>query len=196
MAGSITRLIKQLPDDLDEATNALWQRYQEECCQASARGVSAGMRRAVDADQIAVDAFYRFCQKVREGVGKFAAIQDRDAVWKLLREMIRRETWNQLRKETRYKRNSGQNVGESVFFDTPGGLAEQARDSETPDSIVMSSEQINHLFAELPQELRQIAQWKADGETNVSIARRLGCDPTNVKYRLDKIARIWTRMLE
>jgi len=193
MSGSITRLVRHLADQPDEAANALWRRYQEECCEAAARGVSANLRRSVDADQIAADAFLRFCQKVHDG--SYPDLKDRDAAWSLLREMIRGETFNQVRKEKRFKRNSGKRRGESVFLASPGGMAEHVSDGETPDSIVMSREQIDRLFAELPEDLRQIARWKADGETNVAIARRLGCDPTLVKYRLDKIARLWTRML-
>jgi hypothetical protein len=193
MSGSITRLVRNLGEQPDEAASALWRRYQEECCQAAAGGISANLRRSVDADQIAVDAFLRFCEKVREG--KYSDLPDRDAVWHLLREMIWGETQNQVRKEGRFKRNSGKRRGESVFIDSPGGLAEHVSHSETPDAIAMSAEQIDRLFTALPEDLRQIARWKADGETNVAIAGRLGCDPTLVKYRLDKIARLWTRIL-
>jgi hypothetical protein len=193
MSGSITRLVQSISDQPDESIRALWRRFDEECRNAAKRSVSSKLQRSVDSDQIAIDAFYCFCRKVAEGA--YPDLQDREAIWKLLSTLIHQEAGNQVRKELRAKRGGGDRRGESVFIDTPGGLAAHHSHEETPDSLALSSEQIANMFAALPEELRLVAEWKAEGESNVTIARRLGCDPATIKYRLDKIARLWTKLL-
>jgi DNA-directed RNA polymerase specialized sigma24 family protein len=54
------------------------------------------------------------------------------------------------------------------------------------------AEEYRRLVAALPkQELRQIAQWKMEGDTNDEIAAKLKCALRTVERRLELIRSLW-----
>lgn len=196
MNGSITRLVRLLPDEPQQSMEELWRRFRDECIAVAERRVAADVQRAVDPDQIVNDAFLSFFHNVCDG--KYPDLNDREAIWNLLSTMVCNEACNHVRKERRLKRGAGLRRGESVFIDTPGGIAGHCVDNTAPDSQLLSSENarlVHRLIESLPNDLQTVARMKAEGESNITIARRLGCDPSTVGYRLEKIRRLWSEKL-
>jgi hypothetical protein len=198
LQGSVTRLITGLKQGDDDAVYNLWSRFRDDFERVARRHLDDRSRRVSDEEDVALAAFYTFCQKASQG--EFAELYNRDHLWKLLRTIIAREANTQARDLRRKRRGGGRVHGESVFVSRTEegglGLDGQGGDDGTPDELLMSAEQVNRLFACLADEtLVQIARWKSDGETNVTIAKRLGVDPVTVKRKLDKILSIWERVI-
>jgi hypothetical protein len=195
--GSVTRLITGLKEGDDDAVYALWGRFRNDFERVARRYLDDHSRRVSDEEDVALNAFYTFCQKASHG--DFAELYNREHLWKLLRTIIAREANTQARDQRRQRRGGGRVHGESVFVSRTEegrlGLDGQGGDDGTPDELLMSAEQVDRLFGCLGDHtLVQIARWKSEGETNVTIAKRLGVDPVTVKRKLDKILSIWERV--
>ncbi len=196
--GSVTRLITGLKEGDDDAVYDLWGRFRGDFERVARRHLDDRSRRVADEEDVALNAFYTFCQKASHG--EFAELYNRDHLWKLLRTIIAREANTQARDQRRKRRGGGRVHGESVFVSSEDGhergLDGQGGDECTPDELLMSAEQVERLFSCLEDTtLVQIARWKSEGETNVTIAKRLGVDPVTIKRKLDKILSIWERTL-
>ena len=61
----------------------------------------------------------------------------------------------------------------------------------TPEFSAMVAENCARLLDQLEPALRQIAQLRLDGHTNIEIAARQGCALRTVERRLELIRRIW-----
>jgi hypothetical protein len=196
--GSVTRLITGLKEGDDDAVYDLWGRFRSDFERVARRHLDDRSRRVADEEDVALNAFYTFCQKASHG--EFAELYNRDHLWKLLRTIIAREAHTQARDQRRKRRGGGRVHGESVFATKQDGhergLDDLGCDDGTPDELLMSAEQVERLFSCLDDKtLVQIARWKSEGETNVTIAKRLGVDPVTIKRKLDKILSIWERTL-
>jgi DNA-directed RNA polymerase specialized sigma24 family protein len=196
--GSVTRLITGLKDGDDDAVYDLWGRFRGDFERVARRHLDESSRRVFDEEDVALAAFYTFCQKASQG--EFAELYNRDHLWKLLRTIIAREANTQARDQRRQRRGGGRVHGESVFVtradERSPGLDCQGGDDGTPDEMLMSAEQVQRLFDCLGDDtLVQIARWKSEGETNVTIAKRLGVDPVTVKRKLDRILSKWETAL-
>jgi hypothetical protein len=196
--GSVTRLINGLKDGDDDAVYDLWNRFRADFERVARRHLDDRSRRVADEEDVALAAFYTFCQKASQG--EFAELYNRDHLWKLLRTIIAREANTQVRDQGRQRRGGGRVHGESVFVSRTEeggrGLDDQRGNDDAPDELLMSAEQVDRLFASLEDPtLVQIARWKSEGETDVTIARRLGVDPVTVRRKLVKIRSKWETAL-
>jgi DNA-directed RNA polymerase specialized sigma24 family protein len=192
--GSVSRWLGPLRAGDPAAAQKLWECYFQRLVGLARARLQGRPRRAADEEDVALSAFDSFCRAAQGD--RFPQLTDRDNLWRLLVVITARKATRLARDERRLKRGGGAVMGESGLpapdTDTPAGLDRLAGDGPTPEFAALVAEEYERLLAALgTEELRAIAVWKMEGETNRQIADRLGCAPPTVERRLALIRRVW-----
>jgi DNA-directed RNA polymerase specialized sigma24 family protein len=194
--GSVSHWIERLKAGDPAAAQRLWEGYFQRLV-ALARGQLQGVpRRAADEEDVALSAFASFCRGVERG--RFPQLQDREDLWKVLVLLTARKAAHLRRDERRQKRGGGGVRGESAPLAAAGdagsgpALEEVLGPEPTPAFAAEVAEQCQRLLGSLADdELRAIALWKMEGDTNEEVAARLGCAVSTVERRLRLIRQTW-----
>jgi DNA-directed RNA polymerase specialized sigma24 family protein len=182
--GSVTRWISQLRAGDQAAADPLWQRYFERLVELARARLMQAPRRAADEEDVALSAFHSFCRAAERG--RFAKLDDRDDLWRLLATFTRRKAAHLLRDGSRLKRSAGPGTEEGV------DLESIAAEEPGPELIAEMAEECRRLLDRLGDEtLRTVAVWKMEGYTNEEIAGKLACVPRTVERKLQLIRAIW-----
>ncbi len=132
---------------------------------------------------MALSVLDSFFQRARQGA--FPDLNDREDLWRLLVFKTVRKAIDKLRWERSQKRGGGR---------VPATDAELQRvigREPSPELAAEFADSCQHLLAQLPDDLRQIAVWRMEGYSVEEIAGRIGrCDRT-VKRYLDLIRTQW-----
>jgi RNA polymerase sigma factor (sigma-70 family) len=176
--------------DLDGA-EALWRRYFARLVELASQHLARHVRRAADAEDVALSAFASFCAGAADG--RFPRLSDRHDLWRLLLTLTLRHASNLARHETRQVRDSRRTVAATDLFGLPeADLDRVAADAPDPALAAEVADRLRHLLALLPaEELRAVAQDLLAGYTAVEIARRLGCSLRTVERRYQRIRQFW-----
>lgn len=178
------------------AAEAIWQAYFEKLVRFARRKLDTAPRRAADEEDVALSAMQSFYRGVAEG--RFAAVGDRDALWRLLITITTHKILHELRGQRAVKRGGGQVRGESAFRGRAGGGAEVGIEQvlgrePSPELAQELVEVSNWLLMSLGDaSLRQVADLKLQGYTNDEIARVLKCATRTVERKLERIRDQWT----
>ena len=186
--GSVTQLLRNLHEGDEQAVSSLWDRYFERlACAARARlGDGMAMCGAGDQEDIALSAFFSFCQRVEHG--HFADLQDRQELWRVLVVIARRKAISWLRHEMAAKRGGGRSRDQTM-------LANVVSSEPTPDFAAELLEEIRHLLDLLRNEdatLCLVAQRKLEGYSNAEIATELSLAPRSVQRKIQRIGILWS----
>lgn len=196
---SINILLTELRDGDAQAVQQLWERYCLKLVAVARRKLGTASRRVADEEDIALLAFFSFCEGIQEG--RFPSLADRDELWKLLLVITERKVIDHVRSQTRQKRGGGAVRGESGFgFVDDEQMVrgiERVMDLEpTPDHVNMALEQCQKLLDALQSEkLREVALLKLEGWKNIEIAEKLSCTTKTVARRLEEVRQIWGEVL-
>jgi DNA-directed RNA polymerase specialized sigma24 family protein len=193
---SVSHWIDRLKAGDPAAAQPLWEGYFQRLV-ALARGRLEGVpRRAADEEDVALSAFASFCRGVERG--RFPQLADREDLWKLLVVLTARKAAHLRRDQRRQKRGGGGVRGESALLPAGGdsgatpALEQVLGPEPTPAFAAEVAEQCQSLLGRLgDDELRAIARWKMEGDTNEEIAARLGCAVSTVERRLRLIRQTW-----
>jgi DNA-directed RNA polymerase specialized sigma24 family protein len=193
---SVTQWLEQLQAGDQAAAQKLWERYFHRLVGLARGKLEGAPRRAADEEDVALSAFDSFCRGAERG--HFPRLEDRDNLWRLLVTLTVRKAYHLARDEQCQKRGGGAVFGETVFSDTdvdaPPSLEQAISREPTPAFAAQVAEECERLLLSLgDDELRSIAVWKMEGDTNAEIAARLGCAPATVERRLQVIRRLWER---
>jgi DNA-directed RNA polymerase specialized sigma24 family protein len=181
--GSVTRWIVQLRAGDQAAADPLWQRYFERLVALARARLTRAPRRAADEEDVALSAFHSFCRAAERG--RFAKLDDREDLWRLLVTLTTRKAAHFLRDGGRLKRGGARD-------DAPVDLDLIADKEPGPDFIAEMAEECRRLLDRLGEEsLRSVVMWKMEGFTNEEIAAKLGCVPRTVERKLRLIRAIW-----
>lgn len=182
----VTLWLKAYQDGDSIAAQKLWEAYYHRLVGLARVRLQGRPKRATDEEDVALSAFNSFFQGL--GKGKFPKLEDRDDLWRILVTLTVRKAQHQVRDEGRLKRGGGLVAGESAL------TGDVACPEPTPDFAAEVAEECERLLLQLPdEELRQIALWKMEGDTNLEVAAKLGCAPATVERRLALIRRLWER---
>jgi DNA-directed RNA polymerase specialized sigma24 family protein len=159
------------------AAEPLWGRYFHRLVQLARTRLQNLRRAAADEEDVALNAFDSFCRGAEQG--RFERLLDRSDLWQLLAVIT-------VRKAIDLRRREKQPLGPEPDF-------EQVLSREpTPEMASETADECRRLFDLLGDpELRSIALWKMDGDTNEEIAERLSCVVRTVERRLGVIRSIW-----
>jgi len=155
----------------EEAAQLLWERYFDRLV-CLARGRLANVpRAAADEEDIALSAFH--CLWRGATAGRFPQLADRDNLWRLLATMAAQKAVDQQRHQRRDKR--GSRTCRAADLADGDVLALVVGREPSPEFVALLDEEYRQLLDRLEDnELRRIAVWKLEGDSNDEIARRLG----------------------
>jgi DNA-directed RNA polymerase specialized sigma24 family protein len=196
--GSVSQWIDRLKAGDHAAAQQLWEGYFQRLVGLARARLQGLPRRAADEEDVALSAFASFCRGAERG--RFPQLQDRDDLWKLLVTLTARKAAHLRRDQRRQKRGGGAVRGESALLPAAGesesepepALEQVLGQEPTPALAAELAEQCQRLLGGLgDDELKAIALWKMEGDTNPEIAARLGCALSTVERRLRLIRQIW-----
>jgi DNA-directed RNA polymerase specialized sigma24 family protein len=141
---------------------------------------------------VALSAFASFCRAAANQ--RLPQLADRDGLWRLLVVLTARKARHLVRDECRQKRGGGHILDENALGGDGAGLDEVIGAEPTPDFAAQVAQECGRLLGLLGEaELRSIALWKMEGDTNDEIAEKLGCVPRTVERKLARIRKIWEK---
>ena len=177
--GSVTRLIPALQRGEQQAVQALWEHYFEPMVRVAEARLRGAPCRAGGAEDIAVDAFLRFCADVKRH-GRFPDLSSRDNLRRLLFLFTVWEAGDFRARETRRHRavRGDSALGEAGF--------ELHAGREPPPE---GQAQLASLLARLPEEgeLRSIALLRLEGLSNDDIAAACKLSRATIERRFGMI---------
>jgi len=198
-AGSVTLWMGLLKAGDQEAARVIWMRYYNDVIKIARNQLRAfpttGLGR--DEEDVALSVFDKAFRGIARG--QFDRFQDRSDLWQLLVVITTRKVVDQVKRRCRQKRGGGRVLDESALAGDRGddrgvGLDQLLGDGPDPAFDVMAAEECRRLLDDLGDEsLRQIALWRMDGETNETVAERLGCSLRTVSNKLKLIRMKWER---
>ena len=183
--GSVTRLLRGLQEGDEQAATHLWDKYFQRLVGAARARLGTARVGAGDAEDVALSAFFSFCQRVEQG--RFADLQGRQDLWKVLIVIAKCKAISWIRHETAEKRGGGHLRGEAY-------LADMVAPDPTPSFTAELLDEIRHLLDLLHREdatLSLIAQRKLEGYSNTEIASELSLSPRSVQRKFQRICIIW-----
>ena len=193
--------IGQLKAGNQEAAQELWIRYFRELVRLARGRLKGLVRRAVDEEDMALDAFDSFCRGTE--AGRFPLLKDRDNIWPLLVVITARKVVDAGQQQTRQKRGGGKVQGESAWLeafdgsDRDGGIELVVGNEPTPTIVAEVAEQMQRYWRRSTgKELRAVALWKMEGYSNQEIAEKLGCVERSVERRLRLIRGLLEREMQ
>jgi RNA polymerase sigma factor (sigma-70 family) len=193
--GSVTRWIEALKGGDDDAAGQLWRRYFEALVRLARARLGSAPRAAVDEEDVALSAFGSLCAGAAQG--RFARLDGRDDLWRLLVTITVRKALDERERQKRLKRGGGRVLAEADLIGAGpdrdgGGLDWLAGDEPTPEVSALIDEQYRLLIEGLPDpSLREVARLRLEGYDGEEIAQRLGCNRRTVVRKLDRIRRMW-----
>jgi len=184
--GSVTQFFRQLQAGDEAAARGLWLHFFPRLVNLARHSLAGRPQRAADAEDAALSAFTNFWKRSDD----FAAVLNRDDLWKLLGTITVRKAIKQARREAAERRGGGHVVGEAALNRPDGSplpLDEAAGNLAPQDFDLHSGE----LLDALDPELRKIAVLRLLGHTNREIAGTLNCTERKVERKLHLIRLQW-----
>lgn len=195
-SGSVSQWIAALQAGEPAAAQKLWERYYQRLVGLARAKLQSVPRRAADEEDVALSAFASFCRGAEQG--RFPQLHDRDNLWALLVTITTRKAHQLARYEGRQKRGGSVVLDEAALTgsyhhgEEQAGLEQFRAHEPTPEFAAQVADECRHLFALLPNaELRSVAQWKLEGDTNAEMAAKLGCALRSVERKLRVIRSLW-----
>lgn len=170
----------------NDAAQKLWEHYFHEVVSLARKKLHGLPKRAADEEDVAQNAFLSLCRGVERK--RFPKLNDRDDLWRLLVVITKGKALDLAAHERAQKRGGGKNQPVPEF-----DLQNMFSKEPTPEFAAQIAEEYQNLLASLTDaNLRQIALWKMEGDTNEEIAQKLGCVPRTIERRLNLIRKLWT----
>lgn len=194
----ITLWLNRLSDGEERAAEVIWNQYFEKLTRYARRKLEGMPRRVLDEEDVALSAMNSFCRGMEQG--RFAKVDDREDLWKLLVTITANKAISQQRRHHAAKRGGGQVRGESVFVrkgdaDLDPGIGDVLGSEPTPEFACAVAENCQAMLDALEDEMHQnIAQLTLEGYTTTEIAERLGCVKRTVERKLNRIREKWAAM--
>ncbi len=194
---SVSGWIEQLKAGEETAATKLWNRCYARLTRVASQKLREAAPRVVDEDDVVLSAFDTFFRRAQQG--RFPHLHDRDELWQLLVTITERKALNQLRYQSRQKRDAARVRSESVLLPRHGagqggGMDEIAGPEPTPEFAAIMAEQFDRLLHLLSDdELRHIALLKLEGCSNAEIAARIDRSICTVERRLRLIRNTWKK---
>lgn len=180
-AGSVTQWLQQLQEGNADAASALWERYFRQLAAVVRGQLVAKARTAGDESDVALSAFHSFFANVQEG--RFADLQGRDQLWRVLVVIARRKAISWLRHEYAQRRGGGKVRSDDLLHEIAGS-------EPTPEFAATLLDELHHLLDLLRAEdatLALIAARKCEGFSNQEIAAELSVSVRTIERKLLRI---------
>jgi DNA-directed RNA polymerase specialized sigma24 family protein len=193
----ITAWLARLAGNDARAAEAIWQAYFAKLVRYAGRKLEGLRLRAEDQEDVALSAMQSFYDGFRKG--RFAKMDNRDDLWKVLVTITARKACAARRRSLAQKRGGGRVRGESIYGkaggeDMDAGLHHELGSEPTPEFAAMFQENCQVLLDLLQDEtLRTVAVLRLQGYSNAEIAAQLGCVERSVERKLERIRAKWSK---
>jgi DNA-directed RNA polymerase specialized sigma24 family protein len=195
---SITTWLEQLKRGDREAAARLWDRYFRRLLGlARARLAALPRPAAADEEDVALSAFFDFCQAVR--AEDYAGLRGRADLWRVLAAFVVNKAKALVDRETAAKRGGGRLRGESALG-TPDaessvrpGFAGVASAEPDPALAAEVAEKFARFLAGLSDQEAEVAGLRLEGRSTEEIAARTRLSPATVRRRLIVIRAVLAR---
>ncbi len=172
------------------AAGRIYERYFHRLAHLARRYLGAAPRRVSDEEDVAIQTLHSFLRRVQRG--SFPDLNNREDLWRVLACIARRKALN----ERRYWACTKRQATELPLDSVEGGYEENERPwtdaFRSPEAMLALKETRQRMIAVLDDsELRQIAEAKLDGYTNVEIAARVCRSVPTVERRVRLIRQTW-----
>lgn len=204
MDGSVSGWLLALRRGNPEAARGLWDRYYGRIMRLVQRYLRSAREPSVttlDDEQLALDAFERFCAAWQKG--RFPQLNTREQLWPLLVAITLNRVRDGLRTEAAQRRGANQPlIRESQSRSSPEdssvlGLDRFPSPQPPPDLVALIADECRRLLALLSDpELEQLALWKLEGLTDSEAAARLGYSRRSIQRMLSVIRLTWHQYLQ
>jgi DNA-directed RNA polymerase specialized sigma24 family protein len=192
--GSLTLCVQLLrsPDsrERDGAARIIWERLSPRLMALVRRHLDNRIRRREDEQDVLQSVYAAFCAGQLSGKTSPAS---RAELWKLLVRITMCTVVNTAHRHMAARRDVRRERTE-VFESHPGGglfprwmLDHVDRSQPSQEEKVVVLEEIERLLHDLPDELREIVNWKLEGFTNAEIASMLGRTVRSVELKMQVI---------
>lgn len=174
--GSITFWIDRLHRRDPEAPAQLLQRFFDRLKRLAHRRLDDTV--IIDAEDVALSAFFQFCQKVQQG--NFSGVRDRDDLWRLLAKIA----CNKASDVNRYNRRRPRSERPVTDDQDVSPLLE-------PDLVAICEDECRRLLNILDDDLRNVAELRLIGYTNREIAQECNRSLSTIERSLRSIRSRW-----
>jgi DNA-directed RNA polymerase specialized sigma24 family protein len=204
--GSITRWIRGLKAGQPEAVEAIWRRYYDRVLAVARHRLRQGPRPATQDDEdVALSALHGLAAGAARG--RFDRLDDRSDLWQLLAAITVKKALSRRRWYDRWKRSGRPSTRDPAATsvrlrhatspDEAGLLARAVSKEPVPELSLTLREQLEQLLDALTDPiLRQIAEWRMQGDSNAEIARRLGRAVRTVERKVELIRLSWEKLID
>ncbi len=202
--GSISRLLWGLKAGRPEAVEAIWRRYYERVLALARRRLRRGPYQAVeDGEDVALSALHGLADAAARG--RFDRLDDRSDLWQVLAAITAKKVLHRRRWYNRWKRSGRPPAGgparapgrpgHDQALDERDLLAQAVSKEPGPELATIGREELEHLLDALPDpNIRQIAEWRLQGDSSAEIARRLGRTVRTVERKVEIIRLVWEKL--
>lgn len=192
--GSVTHVIRRMQNGDRDGADFLWHRFYIRLKYLVRERLRSRLGTLSDEEDVALESLSELFRGLLDG--KYPALDNRKAFWRLLVTVASRNVIDEISRENRLKRGAGKVYHESSFRtrEDQGALFEKMPSSaEPPDIKLMVAERCTALLESLADsDLQAIAVMKTAGSTNQEIAESLGLSLRSVERRLAEIRRCWS----
>jgi RNA polymerase sigma-70 factor (ECF subfamily) len=164
----------------EKAAQQVFDAYVNSLLQLARKRIGQRLARRVDPEDIVQSVFRTFFRRVKEGR---LLIAEEDDLGKLLTRITVRKALRQAARHTAAKRDCTRE-GDA---DAPLVLAELSAGQPSPEIVVAFLDLLEHFFAALRPQDRQILEMRLDGYGTLEIARILGTSDRHIRRALEHI---------
>ena len=209
-AASITHLIEKVKTGDEDAAQRLWEFYFKRLIRLARARLPSAKCRAADEEDVVLSAMDSFFRRARKG--KYEQLRDRNDLWRLLVKITFFKTCDLIKGTKRSESGEsaldhGADPDQAVrgmdaqpdacaFPFDPGTMIIQLAEPEAMANFVkrlgIRSQELLAMLKE-EEEMHRIALRRLQGFTLEEIAEELGCVPSTVNRKIERIRKIWSR---
>jgi RNA polymerase sigma factor (sigma-70 family) len=195
---SVTLWLDRLKAGDSEAAERIWKRYFSQVVHLARRKMRGVPRGASDEEDVAIAAFQSFYRAV--ALQRLPRMDNRADLWRLLFALTTRKAIDERRRKDAVRRGGTASLRDDGALPPSDEMLEQLLSRE-PDPVfaTLVKDEFERLLNQLPDsdlQLRRIAVFKLEGDTNAEIGLRCGCSQRTVERRLWLIRQIWEQRNE
>lgn len=191
--GSVTRIIRRMQSGNADGAEVLWERFYARLTYLAKNRLGMQRKSLADEEDVALESLSELFRGLLEG--KYAGLENRDSLWRLLVTVACRNVADEVNKENRQKRGGGQ-VFRETEFEGPDNVAffdNIASSIKSPDVQVMITERCAELLESLEDgQLQAIAVMKTAGSSNKEVGDALDLSLRTVERKLAEIRDRWS----
>ncbi len=187
---SVTRFIEQMKKEDPQAAGEIWQRFFNRLLPLARARLKGLNDRTVDEEDLLVSVFDRFFKAAADN--RFAELNDRDDLWQILLDLVKKRVAQQYRKSNAQKRGSDGVLRLDDLAQPGQELRELADIDQNPKFVAAFNDSLSVSLQRLPDNTtREVALQRLEGYQNREIADRLHISLSSVERKLRVIREMW-----